>query len=91
MKTVAVEKPKTLEELEKEHELLTSILKEYLMVVGVEYSMLDDVIRDLKEQMYMHADQNVNNMIADLINLENKIIYAKADQKKKLGEGPQQY
>lgn len=81
MTTVAPvkEEKKTLEQLEEERRQLLIVLEEYLLVVGVEYSMLDAVIQDLKDQMYLHADQNINNMIADLINLENKILYAKEE------------
>lgn len=81
MTTVAPvkEEKKTLEQLEEERKQLLIVLEEYLLVVGVEYSMLDAVIQDLKDQMYLHADQNINNMIADLINLENKILYAKEE------------
>ena len=61
------------------------------MVLGVEYMMVDAVISDLKEQMCTHADQNVNDMVADIINLENKILYLKEEQKKKLGDAPQPY
>lgn len=90
-KKVTVEPKKTLEQLEKEHEALTITLEQYLLVIGVEYSMIDAVIRDLKDQMYMHGDQNVNDMIADLINLETSIIYAREEQQKMLSKGPEQY
>ena len=50
-KKVTVEPKKTLEQLEKEHEALTITLEQYLLVIGVEYSMIDAVIRDLKDQI----------------------------------------
>ena len=78
-----------IEKLEKQRDDLSMIIEEYLLVLGVEYSMLKDVICDLKDQMYSHADHFINDMIADLINLENSILYAKQEQRKKLNEPPQ--
>ena len=66
-------KEKTLSELELEHEELRTTVENYLMVLGVEPAMLNEVVEDLKSQMYMHADGNINDLIADLINLENAI------------------
>ena len=75
------EEKKTLEQLEKERDILEIALKEYLMILGADYLLLDDIIRDLKSQMCVHADPQINDMIADLINLENKILYAREEEK----------
>ena len=90
MKTAVkkVEKKKeTLEELEAKHKALMSEIEEYLLLLGAEYSMLKAIIEDLKSQMYTHADSRINDMIADLINLENKIAWAKEEEKKMLNNG----
>ncbi|MBR7172304.1 MAG: hypothetical protein IKD36_00740 [Clostridia bacterium] len=86
MKTLVreVEKKETLEELEERHKVLMSEIEEYLLLLGAEYSMLKAIIEDLKSQMYIHADSRINDMIADLINLENKIAWAKEEEKKML-------
>lgn len=82
MKTlVKEEKKETLEELEARHVLLVSQIEEYLLLLGAEYSLLSAIIEDLKTQMYMHADSRINDMIAQLINLENEILYAKENEK----------
>ena len=79
MATATIEKKKelkiekTLHELELEHKELRTTVENYLMVLGIDHMMIDEVIEDLKSQMYMHADRNVNDLIADLINLENEI------------------
>lgn len=86
MKTLVreVEKKETLEELEERHKVLMSEIEEYLLLLGAEYSMLKAIIEDLKSQMYIHADSRINDMIADLINLENKIAWAREEEKKML-------
>ena len=47
-----------------------------------EEDLVKAIIKDLKEQMCVHADENVNEMIADLINLENAIMFAKEEEEK---------
>ena len=80
--TPVPEKKKTLKELQKEHDELQSQLETYLLVLGADYWLVKEIIRDLKEQMCVHADDNVNSMIADLINLENSIMFAKEEEEK---------
>lgn len=75
------EEKKTLEQLIEERDALEIALKEYLMIVGADYLLLDEIIKDLKSQMFIHADSQINDMIADLINLENKILYAREQEK----------
>ncbi len=83
MKTKAapVLEKKSLEDLQREHDELEIVLEEYLYVLGVDSSLVKEIIADLKEQMCTHADENVNSMIADLINLENSIMIAKEEEK----------
>ena len=83
MKTKAapVLEKKSLEDLQREHDELETVLEEYLYVLGVDSSLVKEIIADLKEQMCTHADENVNSMIADLINLENSIMIAKEEEK----------
>ena len=84
MKTKAapVLEKKTVNELQKEHDELEMILEEYLLVLGADGMLVKEIIADLKEQMCTHADENVNSMIADLINLENSIMFAKEEEEK---------
>ena len=81
-KATPVEEKKTLKELQKEHDELESQLETYLLVLGADYWLVKEIIKDLKEQMCVHADENVNEMIADLINLENAIMFAKEEEEK---------
>lgn len=74
------EVPKTLEELKEERDELQANLEDYLSNFFGAH-MVKDVIRDLKDQMYLSPYEDVNNMIADLINLENQIIYEEEKQK----------
>ncbi len=72
---------KSLAELQLEHTILEAQLEEYLLVLGVDANLVAAVIADLKEQMYTHADENINSMVADLINLESSIMIAKEEEK----------
>lgn len=87
-KETSTKTSKTLEELQNEHDALEAELEEYLYILGVDGTLVRDIIADLKEHMCTHADEYVNNMIADLINLENAIMIAKEEEKNKL---PQPY
>lgn len=73
---------KTLKDLQREHDELESQLEAYLLVLGADYWLVKEIIKDLKEQMCTHADENVNSMIAALINLENSIMFAKEEEEK---------
>ena len=64
---------KTLEQLKEERDALKTYIEEILVVCGAETSMLEMIIEDLKSQMVSHASAEINDKIADLINLENKI------------------
>lgn len=84
-------KEKTLKELELEYAEKDTTVKNYLMVLGVEHMMLDEVIEDLKSQMYMHADRNINDLIADLILLENEIMAKRAKEQAESESAQKQY
>lgn len=86
-----LKKEKTLQELELERKELRTTVENYLMVLGVDQIMLDDVIEDLKSQMYMHADRNVNDIIADLINLENEIAIKRQKEESENESAQKQY
>lgn len=73
---------KSVEELQAAYDELEFVIEQYLFVLGADALMVKDIIRDLKSQMFIHADANVNAMIADLIELENKIKKAKEEEKK---------
>ena len=79
MKTKAapVLEKKTVKELQREHDELELELETYLLILGADSALVDEIIVDLKSQMCSHADENVNSMVADLINLENAIMIAK--------------
>lgn len=77
---------KSIKELQAEHDKLESKIEQYLLVLGVDHMLVKDIIVDLKSQMCMHADDNVNDMIAELICLENEIESAKAKLPKKTEE-----
>ena len=66
-------KEKSLKELEMEHHQLKTTIINHLLVLGADYMMVESLIEDLKSQMYSHADAGVNDLIAELIILENKI------------------
>ena len=85
-KKVTVEPKKTSKELEQERKVLIDNLKQNLLILGAEYSMLDMIIEDLKSQMVSHGSEIINNMIADLINLENKIARVKEEEATMLGD-----
>ncbi len=69
--------PKTLRELKADYKALYARLKDYLHSrMGYDVHMAELVITDLMDQMYMHQDDTVNDMVADLINLSNEISYA---------------
>ena len=72
---------KSVEELQEEYDELEFVIEQYLFVLGADAIMVKDIIKDLKSQMFIHADANVNAMIADLIELENKIKKAKEEEK----------
>lgn len=84
VKPVEKKKEETLEELEKRHKEIMSELEDRLLLFGAEYSMLKMIIEDLKSQMYCHADSRIDDLVADLINLENKIAWKKEEEKKML-------
>ena len=73
---------KSVEELQAAYDELEFVIEQYLFVLGADAIMVKDIIRDLKSQMFIHADANVNAMIADLIELENKIKKAKEEEQK---------
>ena len=72
---------KSVQELQEEYDELEFVIEQYLFVLGADAIMVKDIIKDLKSQMFIHADANVNAMIADLIELENKIKKAKEEEK----------
>ena len=72
---------KSVKELQEEYDELEFVIEQYLFVLGADAIMVKDIIKDLKSQMFIHADANVNAMIADLIELENKIKKAKEEEK----------
>ena len=72
---------KSVEELQEAYDELEFVIEQYLFVLGADAIMVKDIIKDLKSQMFIHADANVNAMIADLIELENKIKKAKEEEK----------
>lgn len=72
---------KSVKELQEAYDELEFVIEQYLFVLGADAIMVKDIIKDLKSQMFIHADANVNAMIADLIELENKIKKAKEEEK----------
>ncbi len=63
----------TLAELYEEYNFDFNKLCELLLNFGVPEVLLKEHIEDLKTQMYFHENQEINDLIADIINLEVKI------------------
>lgn len=77
---------KSIKELEAERDRLESRIEQYLLVLGADNMLVKEIIVDLKSQMCMHADDNVNEMVAELICLENEIESAKSKLPKRTEE-----
>lgn len=77
---------KSIRELKIERDKLESQIEEYLLVLGADTMLVKDIIIDLKSQMCTYADENVNNMIADLICIENKIKLAEKTEEDEISE-----
>ena len=88
-KKAPVLEKKSLKDLQREYDDLETQLEEYLLILGADGMLVREIIADLKEQMCTHADENVNAMIADLINLENAIMFAKEEEEKARQSQPQ--
>ena len=82
MQTIQAQILALIQELKEEYDELELIIEQYLYVLGTDYSLVKEVIRDLKSQMCTHADANVNAMIAELIIIENAIKKAKEEEQK---------
>lgn len=85
----APEKKKTLNELIEEYDRLYMNIENYLYVLGADPLIVKEIIEDLKSQMCIHADDNINDMIADLLLLEEEISRVKQEEEKNKQPQPQ--